>query len=141
MEGVCRDMVTQADVKEIIENLKKNPPKFIGGYKKQGWAIKVLDKIMDELLEEDQEVVTVKAVLEAKDGTYYPAFLSLDMKNKGQIAGIYLLAEEEEQFNLIPFEIAKELMAKPENELVPFKYRTLEKLNGDEMQKNWPDFT
>ncbi|WP_163099349.1 hypothetical protein [Peribacillus alkalitolerans] len=134
-------MGNQADLKEIIENLQQNPPKFIGGYKKQGWAIKALEKISDEEVEESTDNVTVKGILEAKDGSFYPAFLTLDLTQKGLVSGIYLLAEDEDQFNLIPFEIAKEVMDKSEGDLIPFKYRTMEPVAGDEYQKNWPDFT
>lgn len=134
-------MNNEQELKSIIESLKNTPPKIIGGYKKQGWAIKVLDKTSNESIEAESDTITAKAVLEASDGTYYPAFLTLDMNNNGQFAGAYLLAEDEDQFNLIPYEIAKEFVQKPESDLIPFKYRTLEKIEGDEYQRNWPDFS
>ncbi|PLT35736.1 hypothetical protein [Bacillus sp. V5-8f] len=134
-------MNNEQELKELIESLKNTPPKIIGGYKKQGWAVKVLDKTSNESIESEGGSITAKAVLEANDGSYYPAFLTLDMNNNGQISGAYLLAEEEEQFNLIPYEIAKEFLEKPESDLIPFKYRTLEKIEGDEQQQNWPDFS
>ncbi|EIJ80479.1 hypothetical protein PB1_08967 [Bacillus methanolicus PB1] len=135
-------MVQSNDLKDIIEQLKKNPPKIIGGYKKQGWAVKVLEKISNDAVEQEEDgTVTAKAVLEAKDATYFPAFLHLDLMKKGQIIGAYFISENDRQFDLIPFEIAKEFMNKKEEDLVPFKYRTLEKIEGDEFQVNWPEFS
>ncbi|WP_409272351.1 hypothetical protein V1499_21195 [Neobacillus sp. SCS-31] len=127
---------------ELLEQLKENPPKIIGGYKKQGWAVKALDKISNDAIEiEDDGTITAKAVLESSDLSYYPAFLNLDLKQKGQILGVYFIAENKDQFDLIPFELAKEFIEKPEGELLPFKYRTIEKIEGDEFQKNWPEFS
>ncbi|MCL6584931.1 MAG: hypothetical protein K6T72_00175 [Anoxybacillus sp.] len=127
---------------EVWKQLQENPPKLIGGYKKQGWAVKILEKIENEDVEtEGDGLVTAKAVLEANDGTYYPAFLTLNLSNKGQIVGLYLMAENKEQFDLIPFELAKPFLHKDDKELLPFRYRTLAKIEGDEQQINWPDFT
>ena len=38
-------MNIQEQTNNLLEKLKENPPKIIGGYKKQGWAVKALDKI------------------------------------------------------------------------------------------------
>jgi hypothetical protein len=127
---------------ELLEQYKENPPKIIGGYKKQGWAVKALEKIDNEAVEHEPDgTITVKVVLEANDKSYYPAFLHLDIKNKGMIIGAYLITEGKEQFDLIPFEIAQAFMEKEEKNLIPFKYRTIEKVDGDEFQKNWPEFS
>ena len=67
----------------------------------------------------------------ASNETYYPAFLTLDMKDGGKVIGAYLIAEDEENYNLIPFEIAKGFMKEKDEELTPFRYRTLVKLDGD----------
>lgn len=126
---------------ELLKELQKNPPKLIGGYKKQGWAVKVLEKIDNADVEEEEDnVVIAKAVLEARDGTYYPAFLSIDLSQQGKIVGVYLIAENKDQFDLIPFELAKAFLDKPEEALIPFRYRTLAKIEGDKQQINWPDF-
>ncbi|MDQ0218446.1 hypothetical protein [Peribacillus cavernae] len=85
-----------------------------------------MDKSSNESIEAENDTITAKAVLEASDGIYYPSFLTLDMNNNGQLAGAYLIVGEEDQFSLIPYEIAKEFIRKPENDLIPFKYRTLE---------------
>jgi hypothetical protein len=127
---------------QALEQYKKSPPKIIGGYKKQGWAVKALDKIENDAIEyEEDGTVTAKAVLESNDKCYYPAFLHLDVKNKGQIIGAYFVTETKDQFDLIPFEIAKEFIDKEEKDLIPFKYRTIEKIDNDEFQKNWPEFS
>lgn len=134
-------MSEQDQTKDLLEQLKENPPKVIGGYKKQGWAVKVLENISNETIEfEEDGTVTAKSILLANDETYYPAFLTLDMENKGQVIGAYLISEEENQFILIPFEIAKDFLNKSDEELLPLKYRTLEKIEGDEIQQNWPEF-
>ncbi|WP_075982980.1 hypothetical protein [Bacillus massilinigeriensis] len=134
-------MSEQDQTKDLLEQLKENPPKVIGGYKKQGWAVKVLENISNETIEfEEDGTVTAKSILLANDETYYPAFLTLDMENKGQVIGAYLISEEEDQFILIPFEIAKDFLNKSDEELLPLKYRTLEKIEGDEIQQNWPEF-
>lgn len=127
---------------ELIEQLAANPPKIIGGYKKSGWATKVLDKISNDSIEKENDGnITAKAILLAADETYYPAFLTLDMQNNGKILGAYFIAEDKEEFQLIPFEIAKEFISKGESELTPFRYRTLEKIEGDAFQTKWPDFS
>ncbi|WP_059171903.1 hypothetical protein [Bacillus sp. FJAT-27445] len=127
---------------ELLEQLKANPPKIIGGYKKQGWAVKVLDKIINDAVEKEEDgTISAKAVLESTDLSYYPAFLHLDPKSKGQILGVYLIAENKDQYDLIPFELAKEFIDKTEGDLLPFKYRTIEKIEGDEFQKYWPEFS
>ena len=127
---------------KVIAKYKEDPPKIIGGYKRQGWAIKVLDKIENEAVEAEEDgSITAKAVLESNDKCYYPAFLNLDLEHKGQIIGAYFIAEDKDQFDLIPFEIAKEFIEKEEKDLIPFKYRTLEKIDGDEFQINWPEFS
>ena len=135
-------MNIQEQTNNLLEKLKENPPKIIGGYKKQGWAVKALDKISNPAVEkEDNNLVTAKAVLKANDETFYPAFLTLNMSNSGQIVGAYLISEQEEQFELIPYEVAQSFTNKSESELIPFKYRTLEKIDGDLTQVNWPDFS
>lgn len=127
---------------DILTQLEVKPPKIIGGYKKPGWAVKTLDKISNDPTEvENDGTVTAKAVLIAANETYYPAFLTLDMKNGGKVIGAYLIAEDEENYKLIPFEIAKTFMKKKDEELIPFRYRTLVKLDGDVYQQNWPDFS
>ncbi|WP_053368298.1 hypothetical protein [Bacillus sp. FJAT-27245] len=127
---------------ELLEQLKENPPKIIGGYKKQGWAVKALEKISNEPLEvEEDGTITAKAVLESSDLSYYPAFLNLDPKQSGKILGVYFIAESQDQYDLIPFELAMKFLDKQEGELLPLKYRTIEKIEGDEFQKNWPEFS
>ncbi|WML46119.1 hypothetical protein [Neobacillus sp. PS3-40] len=127
---------------ELLKQFEQSPPKIIGGYKKQGWAIKVLDKTGNEAVEvEEDGTVTAKAVLESSDNSYYPAFIHIDVKQKGQIVGVYFISEKKDQFDLIPFELAKEFIEKEEKDLIPFKYRTLEKIENDEFQKNWPEFS
>lgn len=135
-------MSRQEQLSGLLEKLQENPPKIIGGYKKQGWAVKTLEKISNPAIEiEENKFITAKAVLKANDQTYYPAFLTLNMNNNGEIVGAYFISEEEDQFELIPFELAKEFTSKKESELIPFTYRTLEKIEGDLVQVNWPDFS
>lgn len=135
-------MNIQEQTNSLLEKLQENPPKIIGGYKKQGWAVKTLDKISNPAVEEEKNnLITAKAVLMAHDETFYPAFLTLDLKKQGQIIGAYFISETEDQFELIPFEVAKNFTKKPESELIPFKYRTLEQISGDQIQVNWPDFS
>ena len=135
-------MDQQNQIDSLVENFKKHPPKIIGGYKKPGWALKVLDKTSNDSTEiEPDGTITAKAILEAKDLTYYPAFLTIDTSKKGQIVGAYLLSEKAEQFELLPFELAKDFVGKAESELTPFRYRTLDQIEGDEAQVNWPKFS
>ncbi|MBA2877214.1 hypothetical protein HNR63_000241 [Anoxybacillus kamchatkensis] len=126
----------------ILKQLEENPPKLIGGYKNQGWAVRVLNKIdNDDVEEEGNGLVNAKAILLGQDGLYYPAFITLDLRNDGHVVGIYLISESEQQFDLIPIEIAVKFLNKKESELLPFRYRTLVKIDGDKQQANWPEFT
>lgn len=127
---------------ELLNQLAANPPKIIGGYKKSGWAMKILDKIENDSVEfEPDGNITAKGILLAADETYYPAFLTLDMQSNGKVIGAYFITENTDEFQLLPFEIAKEYMEKEESSLTPFRYRTIEKIEGDIYQKNWPDFS
>lgn len=135
-------MAKSNEQKDRLSYLEENPPKIIGGYKRQGWAVKVLDKISNDPLEmEEDGTLTATAILEAKDMTYYPAFLSIDSSKKGQVVGVYLLFEEEEQYNLIPLELAQDFIPGVDRILTPFRYRTLAKIENDAYQLNWPDFS
>ena len=135
-------MTNQEETNHLLQKLQENPPKIIGGYKKQGWAVKTLEKTSNpDVEEEENNMVTAKSVLKASDETYYPAFLTLNMENNGQIIGAYLISETEEEFELIPFELALPYTGKEESELLPFTYRTLVQIDGDQSQKNWPDFS
>ncbi len=129
-------------INEVTSNLKENPPTIIGGYKRQGWAVKALEKTSNADLEiEKGGLVTAKAILEAKDGTFYPAFLTLNTKQKGQIVDAFFLSENDDQFDLIPLQIAQDFIGKDPSDLMPFRYKTLEKIEGDQFQVNWPDFS
>lgn len=140
-EGYSNTMSEQDQTNDLLEQFKEKPPKVIGGYKKQGWAVKMLENISNESIEfEENDTVTAKSILLANNETYYPAFLTLDLKNQGQVIGAYLISEDDDQYNLIPFEIAKDFLNKTDKELLPLKYRTLEKIEGDEIQQNWPEF-
>lgn len=131
-----------SDKNEILDQLDANPPKIIGGYKRAGWAVKILENISNESVEkEDAGKITAKAVLQAADQTYYPSFLTLDLENEGKILGAYLISENEEVYQLIPFEIARNYIKKADEDLTPFRYRTLDKIEGDLYQQNWPDFS
>ncbi|MED3549858.1 hypothetical protein [Cytobacillus praedii] len=130
------------DMEQVKKQFEKDPPKIIGGYKRQGWAQKALDKTENEDIEQEKKgFITAKAILEAKDGSYYPAFLLIDTKKSGRIKDAFFLSEAQEQFNLIPLELALEYMDKDTSDLMPFRYRTLGKVKGDQFQKNWPDFS
>ncbi|MFJ7858048.1 hypothetical protein ACIQZM_09165 [Peribacillus sp. NPDC097206] len=135
-------MTNKEETNNLLQKFQENPPKIIGGYKKQGWAVKTLEKTSNpDVEEEENNLVTAKSVLKASDETYYPAFLTLNMENNGQIIGAYLISETEEEFELIPFELALPYTGKEESELLPFTYRTLVQIDGDQSQKNWPDFS
>ena len=130
------------DMEQVRKQLEKAPPKIIGGYKKQGWAQKALDKTENDDIEKEKKgFITAKAILEANDGSYYPAFLLIDTKKSGKIKDAFFLSEVQEQFNLIPLELALEFINKEPSDLIPFRYRTLGKVKGDQFQKNWPDFS
>jgi hypothetical protein len=135
-------MEQSKEMQDLLNQLKENPPKIIGGYKKQGWASKILEKISNDPIEKEEDgTITAKAILEANNNTYYPSFLNIDLSQKGKVAGIYFIAENEDQFDLIPFEIGKSFLKISEDALLPLKYRTLEKIEGDEYQSQWPLFS
>nr|WP_044023141.1 hypothetical protein [Bacillus sp. SG-1] len=115
-------------------------PNIKGNYKKQGWAIKILEKIENPDIEDEGEgVITAKAILLSNEETYYPAFLTISVKEEGKIMGVYFITEDSDSFSLIPFELTEELL--DHSKLLPFQYRTIEKVKGDHQQKNWPDYS
>jgi hypothetical protein len=136
--SVIRDAVE--DKQQQPDALIEGTPKIIGDYKKQGWAKKVLEKIDNPSVEKEEDgVVSAKAVLLSDEGTYYPAFLSISIKDEGKIMGVYFISEDKEAYSLIPFELTSNSL--DHSKLLPFKYRTLEKIEGDHQQINWPDFS
>jgi hypothetical protein len=133
---------SQNNIDEIRKQFEKEPPKIIGGYKRQVWAQKALDKTANDNIEKEPKgFLSAKAILEAKDGTFYPAFLLIDSKKSGKIQDAFFLSEVKDQFNLIPLELALEYVDKDSGDMMPFRYRTLEQIKGDRYQKNWPDFS
>ncbi|WP_113930835.1 hypothetical protein [Bacillus sp. P14.5] len=115
-------------------------PKIKGNYKKQGWAIKVLEKIENPSIEVEEEgIVTAKAILLSNIGTYYPAFLTISIKERGRIIGMYFIVENTDAYSLIPFELSEKFI--DHSDLLPLKYKTLEKIEKDEQQNKWPDYS
>ncbi|MGP4078990.1 hypothetical protein ACTWQL_03680 [Pseudalkalibacillus sp. R45] len=104
---------------KLLSELKENPPKIIGKYKKKGWAINLIKKVE---LSDTKDEKLVKGLLQANDDTYYPAVLGL---SGSEVVGIYFVSEEKEYFQLIPQQIALEFLG---NDLLPFKYWTLEEV-------------
>ncbi|MBS4190219.1 hypothetical protein KHA94_08390 [Bacillus sp. FJAT-49705] len=135
-------MSSRSKYDQIKKQFEKEPPKIIGGYKRQGWAQKTLDKTAnDDIEQEPKGFVTAKAILEANDGSYYPAFLLIDTKKSGKVKDAFFISEAEDQFHLIPLQLALEFIEKEASDLMPFRYKTLGKIKGDQYQKNWPDFS
>ena len=120
---------------DTIENLK-----VIGFYKRQAWAQKFFEKIDEDNLEtEGKNKVLAPSILQSQNGLFFPAFMSIDVKKKGEVSGAYLFSENDENIQLIPLE---KVMTQLENDkLLPFRYRTLSEIPGDQFQKNWPDFS
>ena len=57
------------------------------------------------------------------------------------IQNAYFLSETKDHFDLIPLDLALPFMNKGEEDLIPFRYKTVEKIDNDHFQVNWPDFT
>lgn len=124
----------------LSSSLEENTPKVIGYYKRQAWAIKVFDKIdQDNIVEDGKNVVLASSIIQSNNDLFFPAFIRINTKENGKVAGAYLIIEEDDSFQLLPLERALEDLQM--DELVPFKYRTLEKIDGDKYQVNWPDFS
>lgn len=125
--------------KAASSNVDINLSKVIGFYKRQAWAQKVFDRIEEFETDEGNGVILSAALLRSNNDLYFPAFLSIDLKEKGNVVGAYLLTETNDSFELVPLEA---VVGEFENEgILPFQYRTIEKLEGDTTQKNWPDFS
>ncbi|TQR05149.1 hypothetical protein [Psychrobacillus soli] len=121
-------------------SMEENTPKVIGYYKRQAWAVKVFDKIdQDNIVEDGKDVVLASSIIQSSNDLFFPAFIRINTKENGKVAGAYLIIEEDDSFQLLPLERALEELQL--DELVPFKYRTLEKIEGDEYQVNWPEFS
>ncbi|MFF2752128.1 hypothetical protein ACFVR1_00045 [Psychrobacillus sp. NPDC058041] len=115
-------------------------PKVIGYYKRQAWALKVFDKIdQGNIVADGTNVILASSIIQSKNDLYFPAFMRINTKEKGEVVGAYLIIEEDESFQLLPLERALEVLQM--DELLPFKYRTLEQINDDKYQVNWPDFS
>lgn len=112
---------------------------IIGFYKRQAWAQKVFEKIGEVETDEGNGIILAASLLRSRNGLYFPAYLSINKSENGKVVGVYLLSESEESFNLIPLETFSDALK--EEDLLPFQYRTIEKVEGDTNQVNWPDFT
>lgn len=121
-------------------NIVGNTQKVIGFYKRQAWAAKVFEKIeQDSIVQDGKNVVLASSIIQTNNNLYFPAFMRINIKENGKVVGAYMIQEENENFNLLPLEL---LLEEPEmKEMLPFKYRTLEKIEGDSLQVNWPEFS
>lgn len=131
-------MVAEEKGKE--NNIVGNAQKVIGFYKRQAWAAKVFEKIeQDSIVQDGKDIVLASSIIQSNNNLYFPAFMRINMKENGKVVGAYMIQEEEDSFSLLPLEI---LLEEPEmQEILPFKYRTLEKIEGDSLQVNWPEFS
>ena len=130
----------EKETKKSNASVEANAQKIIGYYKRQAWALKVFDKIeQDSIVEDGKNVILASSVIQSNNELFFPAFIRINTKENGKVVGAYLIIEEEESFQLLPLERALEEFEL--DELVPFKYRTLEKIDGDQFQVNWPEFS
>ncbi|WP_342566990.1 hypothetical protein MKY09_14565 [Psychrobacillus sp. FSL K6-4046] len=129
-----------SEEKEKENNLVGNAQKIVGFYKRQAWAAKVFEKIeQDSIVQDGKDIVLASSIIQSNNNLYFPAFMRINMKENGKVVGAYMIQEEEDSFSLLPLEI---LLEEPEmQEMLPFKYRTLEKIEGDSLQVNWPEFS
>lgn len=130
----------ERETKKSNASVEAGAEKIIGYYKRQAWALKVFDKIEQESIVEDgKNVILVSSIIQSNNDLFFPAFIRINTKEAGKVVGAYLILEEEESFQLLPLETALEEYKL--DDLVPFKYRTLEKIDGDQFQVNWPEFS
>ncbi|TQR21353.1 hypothetical protein [Psychrobacillus vulpis] len=121
-------------------SVEEYAPKVIGYYKRQAWALKVFDKIdQDNVVSDGKDIILASSIIQSNNELFFPAFIRINTKEKGKVVGAYLIIEEDDNFQLLPLEKAMEEMQL--DELLPFKYRTLEQIDGDEVQVNWPNFS
>lgn len=130
----------ERETKKSNASVEVGAEKIIGYYKRQAWALKVFDKIeQDSIVEDGKNVILASSIIQSNNELFFPAFIRINTKEAGKVVGAYLILEEEESFQLLPLE--KALEEYKLDELVPFKYRTLEKIEGDQFQVNWPEFS
>lgn len=130
----------EKETKKSNVSVEAGREKIIGYYKRQAWAIKVFDKIeQDHIVDDGKHVILASSIIQSNNDLFFPAFIRINTEEAGKVVGAYLILEEEESFQLLPLESALEKYKL--DELVPFKYRTLEKIVGDEYQVNWPEFS
>ena len=130
----------EKETKNFNASVEANAQKITGYYKRQAWALKVFDKIeQDNIVEDGKNVILASSVIQSNNDLFFPAFIRINTKENGKVVGAYLILEEEESFQLLPLERALEEFKL--DELIPFKYRTLEKIDGDQYQVNWPEFS
>ncbi|MEK5146214.1 MULTISPECIES: hypothetical protein [Psychrobacillus] len=130
----------ERETKKSNASVEAGAEKIIGYYKRQAWALKVFDKIeQDSIVEDGKNVILASSIIQSNNDLFFPAFIRINTKEAGKVVGAYLILEDEESFQLLPLE--KALEEYNLDELVPFKYRTLEKIEGDQFQVNWPEFS
>lgn len=127
---------------EIRQLYPNSNPKILGGYKSEGWAKRILNKMSNPAVEfEAKNIALAKAIVKIQNGSFYPAFLSIDISKRGLITGAYFVSERKDQFDLLPLDIAFQFIRLPEEEFFPLRYKTLVRIEDDHYQKNWPDFS
>lgn len=130
----------EKETKNFNASIEANAQKIIGYYKRQAWALKVFDKIeQDNIVEDGNNVILASSVIQSNNDLFFPAFIRINTEENGKVVGAYLILEEEDSFQLLPLERALEEFKL--DELIPFKYRTIEKIDGDQYQVNWPEFS
>ncbi len=117
------------DMNKQFEDLRKQfettPPKYIGDYKRRGWAENIFKKMSNNSVEVEENGTTMsEAILQANDGTFYPAFISLTPL--GDI-GVYFIIEgtSKDEYNLVPYELIRNYLGKTDEQLLPFQYTLL----------------
>lgn len=129
-----------SEEKDKENNLVGKIQNIIGFYKRQAWAAKVFEKIeQDAIVQDGKDIVLASSIIQSNNNLYFPAFMRINLKENGKVEGAYMILEEDESFNLLPLEIVLE--ESEMQKMLPFKYRTIEKIEGDKFQLNWPEFS
>ena len=141
-DSIYDDITSQIEVRRQNEAarfrsiLENNPPTIVGGYQRRIDAYKYLRSIKKDSIEVlDDGFVSAKAVLTAKDGTYYPVFCIIDTSSGGELWDSQFIAENHDQY--ISQDFVFPYIGKGESQIFPYSYETLSVIEEDFHQGSW----
>jgi hypothetical protein len=122
--------------KKIRKELSANPPVIVGGFQRRIEAYRIIRSVPEPTIYDFGDgFLSAKAIVQAKDGTFYPAFCSIDKSSGGELWGVEYIRQGSS--DTVSDSFIFPYINKPEDEMYPIEYETLQTIEDDFHQKTW----